>query len=264
MGARGREHPARGPAPARVDGADRPASRSRTRRYNEAELIELGFAPTAVAPILVDFSDYDGAPDRGAPRPAHARRARTGGADWLFVGRLAPNKCQHDVIAAFAVVPGGLRPRRPAHARRRQERDPLQRRAQAHVPASSASRTRSRSPTSSATPSCSPATGPPTSSCACPSTRASASRCSRRCTSTSRSSRTRAAAVPETVGDGGLLLDDKDPLHVAAAVVGGARRLDRAQAAHGRRAANGSSTSVSTAPVRACSTRSTTMMAEAS
>jgi glycosyltransferase involved in cell wall biosynthesis len=26
-----------------------------------------------------------------------------GGTKWLFVGRLAPNKCQHDVVAAFAI-----------------------------------------------------------------------------------------------------------------------------------------------------------------
>ncbi len=27
---------------------------------------------------------------------------RKGGADWLFVGRVTPNKCQHDVVKAFA------------------------------------------------------------------------------------------------------------------------------------------------------------------
>jgi glycosyltransferase involved in cell wall biosynthesis len=27
---------------------------------------------------------------------------RSGGAEWLFVGRFAPNNCQHDVIGAFA------------------------------------------------------------------------------------------------------------------------------------------------------------------
>ena len=25
-----------------------------------------------------------------------------GGADWLFVGHVTPNKCQHDVVKAFA------------------------------------------------------------------------------------------------------------------------------------------------------------------
>jgi len=70
--------------------------------FNERELVELHCPRTAVAPILIDFADYDRAPD-----PALlARRNRTraqGGADWLTVGRVAPNKCQHDVLLAFAV-----------------------------------------------------------------------------------------------------------------------------------------------------------------
>ena len=70
--------------------------------FNERELIELGCAHTAVAPILIDFDDYDGAPD--ATLLAERRRARAaGGSDWLSVGRIAPNKCQHDVLLAFAV-----------------------------------------------------------------------------------------------------------------------------------------------------------------
>lgn len=70
--------------------------------YNEEELIRLGFAPTAVVPILVDFTAYDVAPDRRVLRRRERARAR-GGADWLFVGRVSPNKCVHDVIGAFAV-----------------------------------------------------------------------------------------------------------------------------------------------------------------
>ena len=31
------------------------------------------------------------------------RRRDSGGPQWLFVGRVAPNKCQHDVVAAFAL-----------------------------------------------------------------------------------------------------------------------------------------------------------------
>ena len=33
-------------------------------------------------------------------RLQHAKEG--GGADWLFVGRVTPNKCQHDVVKAFA------------------------------------------------------------------------------------------------------------------------------------------------------------------
>jgi glycosyltransferase involved in cell wall biosynthesis len=70
-------------------------------RFNEQELLELGCKRTAVAPILIDFADYDAAPD--ATVLARRRRARqAGGTDWLAVGRIAPNKCQHDIVLAFA------------------------------------------------------------------------------------------------------------------------------------------------------------------
>jgi glycosyltransferase involved in cell wall biosynthesis len=70
-------------------------------RFNEQELIALGCKHTAVAPILVDFADYDSTPD--AALLARRRRARQdGGTDWLAVGRIAPNKCQHDIVLAFA------------------------------------------------------------------------------------------------------------------------------------------------------------------
>jgi glycosyltransferase involved in cell wall biosynthesis len=71
-------------------------------RYNESELIRLGYAATAVCPLLVDLQEYH----RDSGRPTLARvhpKRRRDRRRWLFVGRVAPNKCQHDVIAAFAV-----------------------------------------------------------------------------------------------------------------------------------------------------------------
>jgi glycosyltransferase involved in cell wall biosynthesis len=69
--------------------------------FNGRELDDLGCPSTAVAPILIDFREYDAAPD--ADLLAARRRARTaGGLDWLAVGRIAPNKCLHDVVLAFA------------------------------------------------------------------------------------------------------------------------------------------------------------------
>jgi glycosyltransferase involved in cell wall biosynthesis len=70
--------------------------------FNEEELRRLGFSPTAVVPILIDFAEYDVAPDEKALHRRRRTRER-GGADWLFVGRLSPNKCVHDVIGSFAV-----------------------------------------------------------------------------------------------------------------------------------------------------------------
>ncbi|HLI55590.1 MAG TPA: glycosyltransferase, partial [Actinomycetota bacterium] len=55
-----------------------------------------------VAPIIIDFSRFGGPSDRRvAGRLARAKEA--GGAHWLYVGRVAPNKCHHNLIGAFAV-----------------------------------------------------------------------------------------------------------------------------------------------------------------
>ena len=67
--------------------------------YNESELQAAGYRRTVVTPLLVDLA--------GLNEPADARLLerlnRKPGTRWLFVGRLAPNKCQHDVVAAFAI-----------------------------------------------------------------------------------------------------------------------------------------------------------------
>src|SRR4051794_38503302 len=70
--------------------------------FNGAELRDAGYRDVEVAPLLIDFTDYDRPAD---PRMLNRlmREKADGGTRWLFVGRLAPNKCQHDVIAAFAV-----------------------------------------------------------------------------------------------------------------------------------------------------------------
>jgi glycosyltransferase involved in cell wall biosynthesis len=69
--------------------------------FNAAELAEAGFPPAAVVPPLVDLGAVAARPHRAT---AEALRRARRGAHWLFVGRLAPNKCQHDVIAALAAA----------------------------------------------------------------------------------------------------------------------------------------------------------------
>jgi glycosyltransferase involved in cell wall biosynthesis len=69
--------------------------------FNQAELMDAGCASTAVAPVMVDLEVFD----RGLDAVAldTLQRAKDGGgSDWLFVGRVAPHKCQHDVVKAFA------------------------------------------------------------------------------------------------------------------------------------------------------------------
>ena len=63
--------------------------------FNAAELASLGYSPTAVVPILLDVESFGRTP----PDPSVTRDDTT---TWLFVGRLAPNKAQHDIIKAFA------------------------------------------------------------------------------------------------------------------------------------------------------------------
>jgi len=69
--------------------------------YNEAELRATGYGRTAVCPLLVDLDEYHRAPAQKTLDRLRRRRDRSG-VQWLFVGRFAPNKCQHDVIGAFA------------------------------------------------------------------------------------------------------------------------------------------------------------------
>jgi glycosyltransferase involved in cell wall biosynthesis len=68
-------------------------------RFNEAELVELSFPRTAVVPILIPPAALDGPFDEESRARLAAGRT---GATWLFVGRLAPNKAQHDLVKAFA------------------------------------------------------------------------------------------------------------------------------------------------------------------
>ena len=63
--------------------------------FNAEELTRLGYARTSVVPILLDIA----ALERTPPNPAIPRPAAT---TWLFVGRIAPNKAQHDIVKAFA------------------------------------------------------------------------------------------------------------------------------------------------------------------
>jgi len=71
--------------------------------FNEDELRRLGFAWTAVVPILVDTAHLaDEAVDAAVLSRLRTRKDAEGGADWLFVSRLLPHKAQHDLIKAFA------------------------------------------------------------------------------------------------------------------------------------------------------------------
>lgn len=61
--------------------------------FNRREMLGAGFRQVEVLPVRTNFSVFATA--------ARARSTRT--TDWLFVGRIVRNKCQHLVVRAFAV-----------------------------------------------------------------------------------------------------------------------------------------------------------------
>ena len=68
-------------------------------QFNANELVDLGCAHTSVVPIFIDPSQWGGV-DRGARE--HLRSTKRGH-DWLFVGRVAANKAHHDLLRCFAM-----------------------------------------------------------------------------------------------------------------------------------------------------------------
>jgi glycosyltransferase involved in cell wall biosynthesis len=64
--------------------------------YNVDELREAGFRDPGVVPIFVDPMRWAFAPD-----PEWMRLLQDGRTNLLFVGRVAPNKCQHHLVEAF-------------------------------------------------------------------------------------------------------------------------------------------------------------------
>lgn len=69
--------------------------------FSRESLDEAGYANTSVVPVIFDRRLYDGRYNERLL--AKLRAASEGSHRWVFVGRMAPNKCQYDVVAAFAV-----------------------------------------------------------------------------------------------------------------------------------------------------------------
>ncbi len=66
--------------------------------YNRSELVEAGYTcETETVPILIQFEDYAKEPDKDV-----VKNFSDGRTNIIFTGRVAPNKKQEDVIEAFA------------------------------------------------------------------------------------------------------------------------------------------------------------------
>jgi glycosyltransferase involved in cell wall biosynthesis len=72
--------------------------------FNESELKELGFEETAVVPLLIDMHSKSDEPDPALTASLAARKAREGGADLLFVGKISPHKAPHDLVKMLDVL----------------------------------------------------------------------------------------------------------------------------------------------------------------
>lgn len=60
--------------------------------FNRREMLEVGFRRVEVLPVRTDFSEFVPSSREGGHRST----------DWLYVGRVVGNKCQHDLVRAFA------------------------------------------------------------------------------------------------------------------------------------------------------------------
>ncbi len=70
--------------------------------FNELELQSLGYQKTAVVPLLIDMTRAGPSPDLATARRLAADKAR-GGVDLLFVGKVSPHKAQHDLVKMLSV-----------------------------------------------------------------------------------------------------------------------------------------------------------------
>lgn len=69
-------------------------------RFNQEDLVAAGYQSTSVVPPLVDLEAFDHDVDVQALDRLQQTKA-SGGAIFVFVGRISPNKAQHDLVKAL-------------------------------------------------------------------------------------------------------------------------------------------------------------------
>ena len=84
--------------------AAKPRSASPTRRSTRGAR-ETRHTATAVVPIMLDIAEPRTQLSRSGGRRADRKARVNGGSDWLFVGRVAPNKAQHDIVKGVRGLP---------------------------------------------------------------------------------------------------------------------------------------------------------------
>jgi glycosyltransferase involved in cell wall biosynthesis len=82
--------------------------------FNERELQDAGYRSTVTVPLLIDPEDFTGSPDPVLAARL-ARQRAGGGTDLLFVGKVSPHKGQHDLVKALAAYRRLYDPRARLH-----------------------------------------------------------------------------------------------------------------------------------------------------
>jgi glycosyltransferase involved in cell wall biosynthesis len=72
--------------------------------FNESELHALGYRGTAVVPLLIDMRAKSDEPDAELAAALARRKARQGGSDLLYVGKISPHKAPHDLVKMLDVL----------------------------------------------------------------------------------------------------------------------------------------------------------------
>ena len=83
-------------------------------RYNEDELVAAGYASTTTSSLLLDLDGFGGSPDPALAARLAAAKA-SGGADLLFVGKVSPHKGQDDLVKALAAYRRAYDPQARLH-----------------------------------------------------------------------------------------------------------------------------------------------------
>jgi glycosyltransferase involved in cell wall biosynthesis len=82
--------------------------------FNETELVEAGYGRTDVVPLLIDMRGAGVEPDPVLAARLTAAKAG-GGADFLFVGKVSPHKAPHDLVKMLSVYRRLYDPRARLH-----------------------------------------------------------------------------------------------------------------------------------------------------
>jgi glycosyltransferase involved in cell wall biosynthesis len=70
--------------------------------FNETDLLAAGYRGTAVVPLLIEMTSTGQVPDATIARRLAAAK-EGGGADLLYVGKISPHKAPHDLVKMLAV-----------------------------------------------------------------------------------------------------------------------------------------------------------------